>query len=170
VCVRKPKRRRSCLAPWTLTDRTRRGEDLFGYAAHLENWLTAPVDYDVFFARYERAFDGDVALPLLLHACGPKKTPAEAAAMAGEWCASRRARASVVPEAARARMYVELAARIKALPAAFLRRAGSSRLEPRMAGAGGGGGDGGSHDAGGAGNGRGGGVHNAGGSGADWRG
>ncbi|GBF96285.1 hypothetical protein Rsub_09080 [Raphidocelis subcapitata] len=155
--------------PRTFEDYVERGEDLFGYEAHLENWLTAPVDYDIFYARqgsrvvmelraardpsalvslrpkrYERMFDPDVALPLLLHACSPKKTPAEAASMAAAWRASRRARASVVPEAARARMYRDLAARMEALPAAFVRRAGSSRLEPCVGGAGAGAGAGGS--------------------------
>jgi hypothetical protein len=28
-----------------------RGDDLFGYARHLDNWLTRPAECDVLFAR-----------------------------------------------------------------------------------------------------------------------
>lgn len=39
-----------------------RGEDLFGYRAHLLNWLTEETTYPVLFVRYEAMFDPDVAL------------------------------------------------------------------------------------------------------------
>jgi hypothetical protein len=70
-------------------------------------------------------FDPPVAAALMAHTAGHLKHPAELAAMAAAWAASKRARASRVTEAQRGRMYVELAARMDGLPAAGLRRAGA---------------------------------------------
>ncbi len=38
--------------PATFEDFVRNGDDLFGYEAHLRNWLTCPTTFDILFVRY----------------------------------------------------------------------------------------------------------------------
>lgn len=96
----------------------------------MESWLSAPIDYDIAYARYERMFDPPAALALMQYLVGRLKPPGEVEQMAREWAASRRPRRSTVSAEQRAAMYGGLAARMDALPAVFVRRAGTEAFEP----------------------------------------
>jgi len=81
-------------------------------------------------------FDQPVAAALLRHAAGQTKPDQELTEMIAAWCDSKRERLSRVTAQQRARMYVGLVERMDALPAAFVRRAGSAVLEDCIRGTG----------------------------------
>eukprot|EP00882_Tetradesmus_deserticola_P011750 GHRQ01012433.1.p1 GENE.GHRQ01012433.1~~GHRQ01012433.1.p1 ORF type:complete len:254 (+),score=62.62 GHRQ01012433.1:621-1382(+) len=114
--------------PKNLQEYLCRGEDLFGLQQHLDNWLETRTQCDILFVRYERMFDLPVAAALFRNICNPPaassplKSEEELQAMAAEFCSQQRQRGSQVSAEQRQAMYMQLAAKMDAVPAIFIRR------------------------------------------------
>jgi len=113
------------------------GCDHFGLEAHLHNWMTLPLPYDVMFVRYERMFEPEAARALL-HFVYQDSMDAAAvdAALLPDFLAQRRARSTQLTDAQRQAMYSELQAKVDTMPAWFVRKAdaGASGIQDVLGG------------------------------------
>eukprot|EP00798_Chlamydomonas_sp_ICE-L_P005535 gene5535-4169_t len=113
--------------PTSFEDYVAKGEDLFGYEQHLQNWLEGEANYTILYVRYEHMFDLEVCQQLFKQLCSHCKAEDDVLNMAQTFSASKRERKSQAPSGCSG-MYSEMIARLNTMPYLGLRHPSSKHI------------------------------------------